>query len=146
MQMNGFREVNMRGFKTSIFHVAALLATATAIAGCTDFSTTPESLGRVTVSVTDQNNAGVPLQTVNLLRSDRIQIWRTLRTSSDGTGEFGKEDGGVISQQYIVRILPGGEYDLADGETNDKPVAVVIGQIHPVTFKLKKREVGGLPM
>lgn len=106
--------------------------------GCTDFSTTPDSLGRVTVSVTDQNNAGVPNLVVDLLMADRSTIWRSLRTSSDGSGEFGKPDGGVISQTYIVRVALAGQYQLAAGETNDKPVQVVIGQIHPVTFKVVK--------
>ena len=123
--------------------VAGVLAGASA--GCTDFSTTPVSLGRVTVSVTDQNNAGVGLIAVDLMLPDRATIWRSLRTSADGTGEFGQADGGVKSQTYIVRLLPNTDYLLAEGETNDKPVAVVIGQTHPVTFKVVKRQVGTGP-
>ena len=112
-----------------------------ALAGCTDFSTTPVSLGRVTVSVTDENNAGVGLIAVDLMLPDKLTIWRSLRTSADGTGEFGKPDGGVKSQMYIVRLQTNSEYELAANETNDKPVTVVIGQTHPVTFRLKKRTV-----
>ena len=115
------------------------------LAGCTDFSTTPASLGRVTVSVTDANNAGVGLIGVDLLLTDKLTIWRSLRTSADGTGEFGKPDGGVKSQMYIVRLQENTDYDLADGETNDKPVTVVIGQTHPVSFKVKKKQVSPNP-
>ena len=116
-----------------------------ALSGCTDFSTTPVSLGRVTVSVTDQNNAGVGLIAVDLMLTDKVTIWRSLRTTTDGTGEFGKPDGGVKSQMYIVRLQTNTEYELAADETNDKPVTVVIGQTHPVTFKVRRRQVGGPP-
>lgn len=118
--------------------VACLIAAA--LVACTDFSTTPASLGRVTVAVTDDSNQPVPNTIVDLLLLDRTG-WRSLRTAADGTGEFGKSDGGVISQMYIVRITPDVGYTLADDDTNDKPVTVVIGQTHHVTFKLVKRVV-----
>ena len=136
----------MRLMRPSLFKklsVAALIVAAGA--GCTDFSTTPASLGRVVVTVTDQNNAPVPQMVVDLMLPDRITVWRSIRTSTDGTGEFGKPDGGVKSQIYIVRIILSGQYDLASGETNDKPLTVVIGQTHEVKFRLVKGGVGGLP-
>lgn len=120
----------------------ACLITA-AVAACSDFSTTPVSLGRVTVAVTDDSNQPVPNTTVDLLLPDRTG-WRSLRTSADGTGEFGKADGGVVSQMYIVRITPDVGYTLSSSDTNDKPVTVVIGQTRHVTFNLVKR-VGGQP-
>ena len=120
-----------------VFQVAAVAALVGAAPGCTDFSTTPQSLGRVTVAVTDQDNAGVPNLIADLLLADRVTVWRSIRTSANGTGEFGQPDGGVKSQQYLVRlILAGTNYSLASGEANDKPVTVVIGQTHPVTFKV----------
>ncbi len=125
--------------------IAVAVAVAALAAGCTDFSTTPDALGRVTVSVTDQNNAAAPNLIVDLLMQDRTTIWRSLRTSQDGTGEFGKADGGVISQTYIVRLTPEGQFRLADDETNDKPVTVVIGQTHAVAFKVVRGVVGGPP-
>ena len=136
----------MRLMRPSMFRkisIAALIVAAGA--GCTDFSTTPASLGRVTVTVTDQNNAPVPQIVVDLMLPDRLTVWRSIRTSTDGTGEFGKPDGGVKSQTYIVRVIPSGQYELAVGETNDKPVTVVIGQTHEVKFSLVKGGVGGPP-
>ena len=131
----------------SITRRAALIAGAAfLVGGCTDFSTTPVSLGRVTVSVTDQNNQGVPQLVANLMLLDRTTIWRSLRTSSNGSGEFDPDNGGVIPQQYIVRLVVAGtEYSLAQAEMNDKPVTVIIGQTHPVTFKVTKNQVGGPP-
>lgn len=136
MKLNGF--LSMKRLATAGVLVGVL-------AGCTDFSTTPVSLGRVTVQVTDENNAGVGLIPVDLMLTDKLTIWRSLRTSADGTGEFGKPDGGVKSQMYIVRLQTTNEYQLAANETNDKPVTVVIGQTHPVTFKVVKRQVPDTP-
>jgi hypothetical protein len=117
------------------------------LGACTDFSTTPDvPLGRVTVSVTDENNAGVGQLLVELLRPDRVTIWRSLTTSANGTGEFDTANGGVIPQSYLVRLHLGSNYLLAEGETNDKPVTVVVGEVHPITFKVKKKSVGGGPV
>lgn len=126
---------------------AVVAAAAVIILGaCTDFSTTPDvPLGRVTVAVTDENNAGVGQLLVELLRPDRVTVWRSLTTSANGTGEFDTANGGVIPQSYIVRLHLGSNYLLAEGETNDKPVTVVVGEVHPITFKVKKKSVGGGP-
>ena len=129
---------DMNLLSPSAMYRFALVTIVAAASACTDFSTTPVSLGRVTVAVTDQNNAGVALVPVDLLLLDRVTIWRGLRTTTDGTGEFGKADGGVKSQMYVVRVTPPSGYSLAADETNDKPVTVVIGQTHHVTFRLVK--------
>lgn len=128
--------------RRSVVLAAALFA----IGACTDFSSPPPSLGKVLVQLTDETNAGVGGIAVDLLLNDRTTMWRSLRTSSNGSGEFGASDGGVIPQTYIVRVLLTGEqYTLATGETNDKPIQVVIGQTQTVNFKLAKRTVGGPP-
>ena len=132
--------------RSSLRHVILLAATVSAFAACTDFSTTPDvPLGRVTVAVTDENNAGVGGLLVQLLRPDRVTIWRSVTTSAQGTGEFDTDNGGVIPQSYIVRLQLGNDWLLQEGETNDKPLTVVVDQIHPVTFKIKKKAVGGGP-
>ena len=128
----------MRLLSSRLPSLAVAVVVTASVSACTDFSTTPVSLGRVTVAVTDQANAGVALVPVDLLLTDRLTVWRGLRTTTDGTGEFGKADGGVISQMYIVRVFPPAGYSLASDETNDKPVTVVIGQTHHVTFRLVK--------
>ncbi len=145
IEKDGFASMRgtMQFLGSSAVRGIAMAGFVAVLAGCTDFSTTPVSLGHVTVSVTDQNNAGVPNLVVDLLLQDRSTIWRSLRTSSDGSGEFGKPDGGVISQVYIVRLALSGQFQLAANETNDKPVQVVIGQVHPVTFKVVKGVVTG---
>ena len=130
----------------AVRRVVVAAAAVFTLGACTDFSTTPDvPLGRVTVSVTDENNAGVGQLLVELLRPDRVTIWRSLTTNSNGTGEFDTANGGVIPQQYLVRLHLGSNYLLAEGETNDKPVTVVVGEVHPITFKVKKKSVGGGP-
>ena len=128
--------------RRAVIGVAAMLA----LGACTDFSTTPDvPVGRVTVSVTDQNNAPVSGLLVQLLRPDRVTIWRSLTTNNSGSGEFDPANGGVIPQSYIVRLQLGNDWLLNEGETNDKPVTVVVGETHPITFKVKPKSVGGGP-
>jgi hypothetical protein len=132
--------------RRSALKIALAGAVVAAFGGCTDLSTNPDvPLGRVTVAVTDETNAGVGGLLVELLRPDRITIWRSVTTNSNGTGEFDTANGGVIPQSYIVRLNLGTQWLLHEGETNDKPVTVVVDQIHPITFKVKKKTVGGGP-
>ena len=136
----------MRLLRSLAFKVAFAGAAALVVSACTDFSTTPDvPLGRVTVAVTDESNAGVGGLLVQLLRPDRVTIWRSVTTSSNGTGEFDTANGGVIPQSYIVRLNLGNDWLLQEGETNDKPLTVVVDQIHPVTFKVRKKVVGEEP-
>jgi hypothetical protein len=136
----------MRLVRRLALKVVAASAVVVAFSGCTDFSTTPDvPLGRVTVTVTDENNAGVGGLLVQLLRPDRITIWRSVTTSSNGTGEFDTANGGVIPQSYVVRLNLGTEWLLQDGDTNDKPITVVVDQLHPVTFKVRKKAPGETP-
>jgi hypothetical protein len=118
-----------------------------AIAACTDFSSPPPSLGHAKVLVVDSaTNAGVGNLAVTLLLNDRSTAWAALRTSADGSGEFRASDGGVIPQTYIVRLdLTGSGYTLAAGDTNDKPLQVVIGETNTANFKLHKIGVSGGP-
>lgn len=125
--------------RRSVFVACALVLTG----GCTDFSSPPDALGRLLVSVKDDNGAGVPNVAVNLFLNDRVTQWAALSTSADGSGEFRPGDGGLIPQTYIVRIVVGGNYTLAADETVDKPVTVVIGQTLTVSYKLVKKVVSG---
>lgn len=136
------------GLLRSVFlrRAAMLAIVAASIGGCTDFSSPPPQLGHLTVTLKDEAGAGVAGIPVDLYLADRTTLWASLRTSSDGTGEFRASDGGVIPQTYVVRVnLAGQAYSLAPGETNDKPDTVIIGQTHTVTFQLTKKSVGGGP-
>jgi hypothetical protein len=132
--------------RSSFLRRSVLLACALVITGgCTDFSSPPDALGRLLVSVKDDAGAGVPNVAVDLYLNDRVTQWAGLITSADGSGEFRAKDGGLIPQTYIVRIVISGNYTLADGETVDKPITVVIGQTLTVNYKLVKKVVGGPP-
>ena len=138
----------MQQFSRKVFGaIAALFVVSLAVSACTDFSSPPPSLGHATISVVDSaTNAGVPNLAATLYLNDRTTAWASLRTSANGTGEFRPGDGGVIPQTYIVRLdLTGSGYTLAAGETNDKPLQVIIGSTRDVNFKLHKVGAGGLP-
>ena len=134
------RLVRRSGLKRVLLAGAAM----TVLGACTDLSTgTDVPLGRVTVSVTDENNAPVSQMLVQLLRPDRVTIWRSLTTNANGSGEFDPDNGGVIPQAYLVRLQLGDTWLLQEGETNDKPLTVVIGETHPITFKVRKKAPTG---
>ena len=136
----------MNQFSRKVFGVCLAVSAATvAVSACTDFSSPPASLGHATITVVDSaTNAGVPNIEATLYLNDRSTAWASLRTSSNGTGEFRPGDGGVIPQTYIVRlVLTGTGYTFAVGETNDKALQVVIGSTTNVTFKLHKTVIGG---
>jgi hypothetical protein len=120
---------------------SAFLAIAAAlIGGCTDFSTPPESLGRLFVTAKDETGAGVGGINFTLLLNDRSTQWAKLTTSANGTGEFRSADGGVLPQLYVVRFDDiNGNYKIATGETNDKTINVVAGQEFTVNFNITKK-------
>lgn len=134
----------MRQFCRRLLQGGVVVALAVgAVSACTDFSSPPPSLGHVKVLVVDSaTNAGVGSLPMTLFLNDRTTAWRALSTSSDGTGEFGQKDGGVIPATYIVNLdLRGSAYSLADGQTNDKPVQAIIGTTVTVNFRLHKGQV-----
>lgn len=124
----------------------AIAFAAVVAGGCTDFSSAPQTLGHLIVTAKDASGAGVQGINFTLLLSDRIQEWAKVSTSADGSAEFRAKDKGVLPQQYVVRFdALNGNYQLAPGETNDKPVTVVNGQTQTVTFTIVKQGVGGSP-
>jgi hypothetical protein len=121
--------------------VAAIVFT-----GCTDFSSTPDVLGHLIVTAKDASGAPVANINFTALLSDRVQEWAKVTTGASGSAEFREKDGGILPQTYIVRFdATNGNYTLNDGETNDKPITVVLGQTQTVTFTLKKLGPGGAP-
>ena len=100
-------------------------------------------LGRIVVRVSDQNNAGVQDIALDLMLTNRQTIWRTARTGTDGTAQFAGNEGGVILQNYIVRVHLTPQWQFAEGNSNDKPVTPIGGETVTVEFKLAPQVIGG---
>lgn len=105
------------------------------ILACSD-STSATPVGKVSVQVVDPNNAGVQLVNVDLYKalSGGGVIWRASRTSSDGMAIFGESGGGIEAGDYYIHVSFITNYQLAPGETNDKPVTVQGGDNVGVIF------------
>lgn len=121
-------------------HWAVLALAAVFFGGCLD-STSNIPLGRLTVSVKDENGAGANAVVVDLIRG--TTLWASLYTSPNGTGEFRPGDGGVLPDNYTVqlRLDLGGStlYTLAADETGTRPATVVVDQTTTVNFKVTRR-------
>lgn len=131
--------------RRTILKRSAFLLVATAlIGGCTDTIDTPdEPLGRVVVNIKDNNNNPVSGILVDLfITSNTFSPWSAATTNASGTAEFSAGAGGVKPQPYIVRVVTLTAYELATGETNNKPVTVVADQTATVSFTLSKRPIG----
>ena len=100
--------------------------------------TTTSPLGRLSAKVIDANNAGVQGVLLDLYKVDggRSILWRASISSSDGIGEFGASDGGVIAGDYFIRVSFVTQYELAPGESNDRPVIVNEGDNIVVTVRV----------
>jgi hypothetical protein len=131
-------------FRKCITRFLPILAALAFSGGCLNASDPGGSvLGRIVVRVSDQNNAGVRDLAVDLMLTNRQTIWRSARTGSDGTAQFAGNEGGVILQNYIVRLRLIPAWQLAAGETNDKPVTPIGDQTVTVEFKLEPMVIGG---
>lgn len=115
-----------------------------AAVGCSDpTSTIP--IGRLSVHVVDANNAGVQGILLDLYRVEGggSILWRASITSSNGIGEFGVAEGGVIASEYFIRVRFITQHELAPGETNDRPVTVNESDDIVVTFRVVPKTIGG---
>jgi len=94
-------------------------------------------LGRLSVRVVDESDVGVQGVAVDLHKyvDGGSLLWRASSTGSNGIAVLGASDGGVIEGDYFIRIkLITTGYQLATGETNDRPVTVEEGDDVVVTF------------
>ncbi len=123
--------------------IAALTLGVMLLGGCVDLSSPSDNLGRLLVTVKDDAGAGVPGIAVDLYLEDGKTFWTGLRTTSNGTGEFRAADGGLLPRGYIARIDLPSTYQLATGETKDKPAVVTVGQTATVNYKIVKYVIGG---
>lgn len=135
-------------FSLRVTRRSAVVAAVAALAfvGCTDFSSPPAQLGHLIVNAKDESGTAVAGINFTALLADRSTEWAKVTTGSSGSAEFRASDKGILPQTYIVRFDAGNAgYTLGTGETNDKPVQVVIGQTQTVNFVVKKTTPGGLP-
>lgn len=93
-------------------------------------------LGKLSVRVIDANNAGVQGALLDLYKIENGAPihWRAAASTSDGTAVFGERDGGVIEGEYFIRVRFTTAHELAEGESNDRPVTVREGDDIVVTF------------
>lgn len=112
--------------------------------GCSNTTTTYPSLGRLSAQAVDAKNVGVQGIVVDLYRKEGGSwlLWRTSTTGSNGIGEFGASDGGVIAGEYLVRVRFVTQHELAPGESNDRPVTVKDGDNIVVTFRVVPKDSG----
>lgn len=124
------------GKQFSILPALALVG----VVGCSDAITAP--LGRLTAKVVDANNAGVQGILLDLYKVEggRSILWRASITSSDGTGEFGQSNGGVLAGDYFIRVKFVTQHQLAPGESNDRPVTVNEGDNIVLTFRVVPKD------
>jgi hypothetical protein len=106
--------------------------------GCNDTSGPTYALGNVEVVVTEASGAPVSGVKVNLMLTDKATLWRTAITGTDGKGQFGSGEGGVLIQDYLVFFPSNLQYALAAGETNYKPITAIENQTVTIQLKVAK--------
>jgi hypothetical protein len=128
----------------SRFRAIAVVALMLGGLGCGD-STGTTALGKVSARVVDANGAGVFGVEADLYKvgGGASILWRASLTSSNGVAVFGANDGGVVTGDYFIRLTFTNGYELATGETNDRPVTVNEGDDLVVTFHSLPKGPGG---
>ncbi|HEX2692989.1 MAG TPA: hypothetical protein VHL12_02945 [Gemmatimonadaceae bacterium] len=114
--------------------IAAFIGLSATLA-CND-ATSASSTGTISVKVVDPNDAGVQTVNVDLYKvlPEGAIPWRAGSTNINGMAFFGVDDGGIVTGDYYVHLSFVTGYQLAVGETNDKPVTVQGGDNVSVTF------------
>ena len=96
------------------------------------------STGRLQIQVEDTAGNPVPNINANLLLEDKITVWRSTTTGTDGKAEFDAEAGGVTIQGYYIRLILTPDWNMAPGEPNDKAVIPNGGSVIVVRFRIAK--------
>ena len=96
------------------------------------------STGRLQIQVEDTAGSPVPNIDANLLLEDKITVWRSTTTGTDGKGEFDAAAGGVAIQGYYIRLILTPDWNMAPGEPNDKAVIPNGGSVIVVRFTIAK--------
>jgi hypothetical protein len=98
------------------------------------------------VSAKDESGAPVAGVKFTAFLADRTTAWAVVTTGADGTAEFRASDGGILPQTYVVRFdatTPG--YTVPQGQPVEKPVTVLVGHTHDLSFTVRKSGPGGGP-
>ena len=128
----------MRLFSSKRMLASTLLgASLLMVAGCS-LDVAMYTTGRLQVLVEDTAGDPVPNIRADLLLEDKITVWRTTTTGTDGRAEFDRDAGGVTIQGYYVRLILTPDWNLAPGEPNDKAVIPNGGSTLVVRFRIAK--------
>ncbi len=128
----------MRVVSSKRIPALTLLGSSVLLFAACNLDVTQYDIGRLQVSVEESNGTPVPNIRADLLLEDKVTIWRTTTTGVDGKGEFDAAGGGVLIQNYYVRLVETAEWKLATGEPNDKPVLPLGGSVVQITFRMVK--------
>ncbi len=96
------------------------------------------STGRLQILVEDDAGNPVPNIKADLLLEDKITVWRSTTTGTDGKAEFDAAAGGVAIQGYYVRLILTPDWNMAPGEPNDKAVIPNGGSVLVVRCRIAK--------
>ena len=117
---------------------SSLLALALLIVAACSLDVAMYSTGRLQIQVVDTNGDPVPNIKADLLLEDKITVWRSTTTGTDGKAEFDPAAGGVAIQGYYVRLILTPDWNMAPGEPNDKAVIPNGGSVIVVQFRITK--------
>ena len=128
----------MRLFSSKRILGSTLLAASLLILAACNLDVAMYSTGRLQILVEDLNGDPVPNIKADLLLEDKITVWRSTTTGTDGKAEFDAAAGGVAIQGYYVRLILTPDWNMAPGEPNDKAVIPNGGSVIVVRFTIAK--------
>lgn len=128
----------MRLFSSKRILASTLLGASLLLAAACSLDVAMYSTGRLQILVEDVDGDPVPNINADLLLDDRITVWRSATTGTDGRAEFDAEAGGVAIRGYYVRLILTPDWNMAPGEPNDKAVIPNGGSVIVVRFRIAK--------
>jgi hypothetical protein len=128
----------MRLFSSNKVIASMLFGASLLVVAACSLDVAMYSTGRLQILVEDVNGDPVPNINADLLLEDKITVWRSTTTGTDGKAEFDAEAGGVAIQGYYVRLILTPDWNMAPGEPNDKAVIPNGGSVIVVRFRIAK--------
>ena len=128
----------MRLFSSKKGIAAMLLGASLLVVPACNLDVAQYSTGRLQIVVEDTSGNPVPNIKADLLLEDKITVWRSTTTGTDGRAEFDAAAGGVVIQGYYVRLILTPDWNMAPGEPNDKAVIPNGGSVIVVQFRIAK--------